>query len=125
MRFIPILFILWSSCHTPTNHSTMNNIDQDIFKISSSLPSPVSNTMLMFDLLEKEGEYTLPNGEVKTGQLITFYSTDGDHIPRQTTGIGGEIDMLGYRYKLIKIIRSEDYTISADEAWLDVIGEVK
>ena len=128
MRFIFFLIIIGSSCTAPSTKSNMENTNiekETIIKIHSSLPTPTPSTMAMFNLLEESGEYTLPNGETTTGELVLIYSTDGDHLPKHRVGVGSEFEMVGYRYRVVKIVHSENYKIASDQVWVEILGKVE
>lgn len=73
----------------------------------------------------KKKEYKLPNREIAEGQLVRIYSTDGDHLPKHLVGVGSEFDMVGHRYKVIKIVLSENYEESSDEVWVEDLGKIQ
>lgn len=122
------IILIWGSCTTPPTNVNMKitnpNEGKTIIKIKSSLPTPAPNTMLMFTLLDEKAEYKLPNGETTTGDIVEIFSTDGDHVPTHRVGVGSEFELLGYRYRLDQIVRSEDYTKSSAEAWVEVLGKI-
>lgn len=110
-----------------TKNEAIENLEdrKEIIRISSSLPTPAPNTRLMFEFLDQVGEYQLPNGETVKGELAKIYSTDGDDIPEPIIGVGGEFELLGYRYKVIELIRSTNYKESSDIACVEVLGKVE
>ena len=128
--------LIWSSCSTSTTNVNMKDTtskdelkdvskkETKIIKIQSSLPTPTSGTMAMFSLAEENGSYELPNGEVKKGQTVRIYSTDSDDLPEHLVGVGSEFVMVGYKYRVVKIALSEDYTKARDEAWVEELGAV-
>lgn len=124
--------LIWSSCSTSTTNANMKDTtskeeakkETKVIKIQSSLPTPTSGTMAMFTLMEENGSYELPNGEVKKGQTVRIFSTDGDDLPEHVVGVGSEFVMVGYKYRVIKIALSEDYTKARDETWVEELGAI-
>lgn len=103
---------------------TTSKDENTIIRIASSLPTPMPNTMAMFTLGEENGEYNLPNGDPATGQLVRIFSTDSDDLPEHLVGVGSEFEMLERKYKVVKIVLSENYEKSGDEAWVEVLDTV-
>lgn len=127
VRFFSLLFYLCAviSCaqpNTENNTNTMKNTKKTVTLISS-LPSPTPSTTAMFHIVEENGSYETPEG-TKEGVVVLVYSTDNDDLPKHRVGEGSEFELVGYRYKVARIIRSEDYTKSKDKVELTILGPV-
>ena len=124
-----IINLIWSSCSTPTTNSNMKDTtsqdENTLIRIESSLPTPIPSTMAMFSLGEEDGEYKLPNGELAKGQLVRIFSTDSDDSPEHLVGIGSEFEMVGHKYRVVKIVLSENYEESGDVVWVEELDLIK
>lgn len=128
VRFFSLLFYLCAviSCaqpNTENNTNTMKNTTNKTVTLVSSLPSPTPSTTAMFHIVDENGSYETPEG-TKEGVVVLVYSTDSDDLPKHRVGEGSEFELVGYRYKVARIIRSEDYTKSKDKVELTVLGAV-
>ena len=118
------LCTLWG-CTQPTVNNPMDNHTKHIITVVSSLPTPTPSTTAMFHIVDENGTYQTADGATKQGVVIQIYSTESDDIPKHRVGEGSEFELVGYRYRVHKIIRSEDYTKSRDKVELEVLGQVE
>lgn len=125
VRFLSFLFYLCAiiGCTQPIAEKNTMKDTNKIVTLVSSLPSPTPSTTAMFHIVDKNGPYDTPEGS-KEGVVVLIYSTDGDDLPKHRVGEGSEFEMVGYQYKVKRIIRSEDYTKSKDKVELEVLGSV-